>query len=77
MKYFAVVVLFLLVGCVYAPTITYAPSNNYTSTYAPVYAPTQTPRYVPVYSTRQVYGSPQKIKKVKKYKAVIAGGIAR
>jgi hypothetical protein len=83
MRRLIIVVFLLLVGCSYHPTYntvkdsynTYAPTH--TSTYAPVYTPARTPTYVPVYPTRQVYGSPQKIKKVKKSKAYMAGGIAR
>lgn len=83
MRRLIIAVFLLSVGCSYHPTYntvkdsynTYAPTH--TSTYAPADAPTQTPRNVPVYSTGQVYGSPQKIKKVKKSKAYMAGGIAR
>ena len=71
MKYFTVAILFLLVGCVYAPTVTYAPSNSYTQTYAPVYAPTRPSAYVPIYSTRPVYGSQQNIQNTHRYYPVI------
>ena len=63
MKKFAIVIFFLLSGCVYAPTITYAPCNNY----APVYAPTRPPAYVPVYPPRPVYGPPQNIQSTGRY----------
>ena len=63
MKYFTVAILSLLVGCVYAPTVTYAPSNSYAQTYAPAYAP--------VYSTRPVYGPQQNIQSTGRYYPII------